>query len=136
MPIKQTGLPWVFIPNLSINAKVLLLAEMQFMIQFFSMAHGCRPNSYVFTYLQEVKKELKLSDSDIDRVANSLGDVPFDKQEILNKLAQCLSSSRQKSYCRDVLNTTALHINNEIRDPVITRMLNSYIDEDIDIILR
>lgn len=136
MPIKQTGLPWVFIPDLSINAKVLLLVEMQFMIQYFSMAHGCRPNSYVFTYLQEVKKEIKLLDSDIDRVVDNMGEIALDKQQILNRLAQCLSSSRQKSYCRDVLNTTALHISNEVRDSIVTRMLNSYIDEYIDVILR
>lgn len=136
MPIKQTGLPWVFIPDLSVNAKVLLLAEMQFMIRYFSMAHGCGSSSYVFTYLQEIKKELKLSDSDIDRTMSSMGEIPFDKQGILNKLTQCLSSSRQKSYCRDVLNTTALHISNEIRDSAIIRMLNNYIDEYIDIILR
>lgn len=136
MSIKQTGLPWVFIPDLSVNAKILLFAEMQFMIRYFSMAHGCRSNSYVFTYLQEVKKEIKLLDSDIDRAMDNMGEIPFDKQGILNKLAQNLSSSRQRSYCRDILNTMALHISNEVRDSVVTSMLNSYIDEYIDIILQ
>lgn len=136
MPIHQTGLPWVFTPKLSVNAKILLLAEMQFMIQYFTMAHGCRSNSYVFTYLQEIKKEINLLDSDINKTINQMGDIPFDKHSILKMLAQNLSSSQQKKYCKDILNTMALHISNEIRNASITGMLNSYIDEDIDVILR
>ena len=41
----------------------------------------------------------------------------------------------QDSFYIDILNTLSLHIHNEINNPTITRMLNDYIDNYIDVIL-
>lgn len=134
MPIKSAGLPWVFIPELSIDAKVLLVMQMGFMIRYFGMM-GCKANSYVFTYLQEIKKEIKLSNDEIDKVCSRYDSLSIGKYAILKTLSSNLSTNRQKSYCKDVLNTCALHISNEVKDWVTTKMLNDYIDEYIDTIL-
>lgn len=135
MPIKYTSVPWIFKPSLNSVAKVLLMSEMQCMIKFFTMAHGCKNNSYIITYFNQTKNEINLSEFEIDRTVNIIGDVPMEKEAILKELVKYLSSSRQKRYCRDILNTLALHIHNEINNPAITRMLNDYIDNYIDVIL-
>ena len=135
MPIKYTGTPWIFKPSLNSVAKVLLIAEMQCMIQYFTMAHGCKSNSYVITYFNQIKEELNFSEFEVERAMNVIGEIKMEKETILKELVKYLSSSRQKRYCRDILNSNALHIHNEVHDPTITRMLNSYIDDYIDVIL-
>lgn len=135
MPIKYTSTPWIFKPSLNSVAKVLLMAEMQCMIQYFTMAHGCKSDSYVITYFNQIKEELNFSDFEVERAMNVIGEVKMEKEAILKELVKYLSSSRQKRYCRDILNSNALHIHNEVHDPTITRMLNSYIDDYIDVIL-
>ncbi len=136
MPIRETGLPWVFIPSLSTTSKALLIAEMQLMVRYFTLAHGCKSNSYVFTYINEVKEKIKLSDLEYEHFIEQLGD-DENKESILLKLSSSVNGSRQKNYCRDALNNIALHIRNETRrDDIITNMLNRYIDEKIDILLR
>ncbi|MBP3517842.1 MAG: hypothetical protein J6K31_05480 [Parabacteroides sp.] len=135
MPIKYTGTPWIFKPSLNSIAKVLLISEMQCMIQYFMMAHGCKNGSYVITYFDQVKEEVNFSDFELERAINVIGDIKMEKEVILKELVKYLSSSRQKRYCRDILNTTALHIHNEVNNHAITRMLNEYIDNCIDVIL-
>lgn len=135
MPIKYTSTPWIFKPSLNSVAKVLLMSEMQCMIQYFTMPYGCKAGSYVITYFDQIKKELSFSDFELERSVNVVGDVQMEKEAILKELVKYLSSSRQKRYCREILNTTALHIHNEMNNLSITRMLNEYIDNYIDVIL-
>lgn len=136
MPIKETGTPWFFAPNLSLDAKVLLIAQMNFMIQKFTIPHGCKSNSYVFTYLQKVKEEIKLTGNNVSEATERVTNLSTNNDNILRMLRNALSSSRQNSYCKDILNTLALHIRNEVKDFVITGMLNDYIDNHIDVILK
>lgn len=136
MPIKETGTPWLFTPKLSLDAKVLLIAQMNFMIQKFTIPHGCKSCSYIFTYLQKVKDEIKLTDRDISEVTERVSNLSTSDDNILRMLKNTLSSSRQNNYCRDILNTLALHIRNEVKDFAITDMLNNYIDNHIDITLK
>lgn len=135
MPIKETGTPWFFAPNLSLDAKVLLIAQMDFMIQKFTTPHGCKSNSYVFTYFQKVKDEIKLTTNDLSEATGRVTNLSTN-DNILRMLRNTLSSSRQNSYCKDILNTLALHIRNEVKDFVITGMLNDYIDNHIDVTLK
>ena len=136
MPIKETGTPWFFAPNLSLDAKVLLIAQMNFMIQKFTIPHGCKSSSYVFTYLQKVKEEIKLTDSNVSEATERVTNLSTNNDNILRMLRNALSSSRQNSYCKDILNTLALNIRNEVKDFVITGMLNDYIDNHIDVTLK
>lgn len=136
MPIKETGTPWLFTPKLSLDAKVLLIAQMNFMVQKFATPRGCKSSSYIFTYSQNVKDEIKLTDYDISEAAERISSLSTSNDNILRMLKNALSSSRQNCYCRDILNTLALHIRNEVKDFVITGMLNDYIDNHIDITLQ
>lgn len=136
MPIKETGTPWFFPPSLSLDAKVLLFAQMNFMIQKFAMIHGCKSSSYVFTYLSKIKDEIKLTDKEINESVGRFSTSSNSNDYLLRMLRNTLSSSRQNSYCRDILNTLALHIRNEVRNFVITDALNKYIDNTIDVILK
>ncbi len=135
MPIKYTSTPWFFIPTLSLESKVLLFAEMRSMAQFFTMAHGCPANSYVWQYEKSIIKEIKLTEQDLDNYVRTHGEIELRHEELLLKLAHSLSSSRQRKYCRDVLNTVALHISNQVHDSGVTQMLNNYIDFQIDDVL-
>lgn len=137
MPIKETGTPWFFAPNLSLDTKVLLIAQMDFMIQKFTIPHGCKSNSYIFTYLQKVKDEIKLTSHDLNEGAERISSLSTSNDNILKMLRNALSSSRQKSYCIDILNTLCLHIRNEVHnDYTVTLMLNNYIDNEIATYLR
>lgn len=136
MPIKRTSSPWFFTPNLNDDAKVLLIGEMNLMVRFFTMAHGCPSTSYVFTYFRRIEIEIKLSSCDTNKVASRHKHIPLNKEDILMELARYLSSSRQRNYCKDILNTLALHLSNEVNDYIVTEMLNQYIDEYIDRILN
>lgn len=136
MPIKETGTPWFFAPNLSLDAKVLLIAQMNFMIQKFTIPHGCKSSSYVSTYLQKVKEEIKFTGNNVSEATERVTNLSTNNDNILRMLRNALSSSRQNSYCKDILNTLALHIRNEVKDFVITGMLNDYIDNHIDVTLK
>lgn len=136
MPIKETGTPWFFTPKLSLDAKVLLISQMDFMVHKFTMPHNCKSSSYIFTYLQKVKDEIKLTDYDISEVSERVNNLSTSNDNILRMLRNALSSSKQNNYCRDILNTLALHIRNEVRGFAITGMLNDYIDNHIDITLK
>ena len=136
MPIKETGAPWFFAPNLSLDAKVLLIAQMNFMIQNFTIPYDCKSSSYVFTYLQKVKEEIKLTGNNVSEATERVTNLSTNNDNILRMLRNALSSSRQNSYCKDILNTLALHIRNEVKDFVITGMLNDYIDNHIDVTLK
>jgi len=93
MPIKETGLPWVFIPSLSTTSKALLIAEMQLMVRYFTLAHGCKSNSYVFTYINEVKEKIKLSDLEYEHFIERLYCLSFQ----FMKLAISLSRIKTKT---------------------------------------
>ena len=96
----------------------------------------CKSSSYVFTYLQKVKEEIKLTGNNVSEATERVTNLSTNNDNILRMLRNALSSSRQNSYCKDILNTLALHIRNEVKDFVITGMLNDYIDNHIDVTLK
>ena len=135
MPIRFNTSPWIFIPSFSLESKVLLFAEMRSMVQFFTLAYGCPPNSPVWQYEKSILEQIKLNQDEVDHYLRHHDELEFDHKEILIKLAHSLSTSRQRRYCRDVINDVAFHIHNQVHDSGVTQMLNSFIDYQVDDIL-
>lgn len=136
MPIRYNTTPWIFIPSFSLESKVLLFAEMRSMVQYFTLAYGCPPNSYVWQYEKSVLNEIRLNQDEVDSYLRHHGEIEANHEELLVSLAHTLSTSRQRKYCRDVLNNLALHISDQVRDYGVTQMLNNFIDFQVDDVLR
>lgn len=137
MPIKNTSMPWFFVPSFSSNAKVIIVMQMQLMILYFSKErkntdkYAPRSNSYIPQYIERVKSELKITAEEVDKATNNSS---TNSGDFLLMLKDELSSDKQKKYCRELFNTLALHISND--NPSSTNSLNEYIDHTIDIVLR
>ena len=143
MPIKRTGFPTSFVPQLNECSKVLILMQFHWMMRYFSMMHNFdSEKSYCATYFRKIRDEQKVNDINFDNYRDQLlhkypefySDKDFNLKPLIY-LKRELKDSQQKNYCREVINTMALHISNAIGDRVITNMLDNYIDEEVDVIL-
>ncbi|MDR2233072.1 MAG: leucine-rich repeat domain-containing protein [Tannerella sp.] len=137
MPIKRTGFPTLFVPQLNVYAKALILAEFNWMARFFTMGHRFNSqNTYVDVYYREVVKEQKMEEVDFDLFIKKYPEIANKGfSNVLKYLSKELTDSRQRSYCREIFNRMALHISNAINDRYITIMLDKFIDEEVDVIL-
>lgn len=137
MPIKNTSMPWFFVPSFSSNAKVVIVMQMQLMILYFAKERNNidkyvpRNNSYIPKYIERIKSELKITAEEFNKATNNLS---AENGNILLMLRDELSSDKQRKYCRELFNTLALHISND--NPSSTNSLNEYIDNTIDVVLR
>lgn len=129
MPIKQYSVPWVFIPTLEENAKCYLILEISAMIRHFLLNHRCPEESGPLNHIQRIKKEINISERLYESVASQND---LDHIELLHKLKWCLTSSRQKKYCKDVINSMAFYISNYAMDSFVTYKLNEYIDYEVE----
>lgn len=129
MPIKQYSVPWVFIPTLEEKAKCYLILEISAMIRHFLQIHGCPEDSGPRNHIQRVKKEINISERLFEDVASQND---LDHIELLYKLKWCLTSSRQKRYCKDVINSMAFYISNQAMDSFVTYKLNEFIDGEVE----
>ena len=141
MPIKRTGFPTLFVPQLNSYAKVLILMQFHWKMRYFSMMHNFdSEKSYCATYFRKIRDEQKVNETNwdnyLDQFSHKYPEIEGDKNwKPLNDLKRELKDSQQKGYCREVINTMALHISNAIGDRIVTNMLDNYIDEEVDIIL-
>ena len=137
MPIKRTGFPTLFVPQLNVYAKALVLVQFNWMARYFTMMHKFdSQKSYVDVYYREVVKEQKMEEADFELFPKKYPEIANSAySNVLKYIRQELTDSRQRSYCREIFNRMALHISNAIGDKVITNMLDKFIDEEVDVIL-
>ena len=137
MPIKTTGTPWLFIPNFSTRAKCLLMIELDAMLRFFltCACRDCPSNSYIWTYMRNIAEEIKVNVKDVDEVIEQLNNTNHNHSTLLVALNKELTSSRQRQYCRDIINRMTLAINNETLG-AIKYLLDDFIDNEVEKILR
>lgn len=136
MPIERSKAPWIFTPSLSEEASAALMQILGYMQRYYLMGHDCPSYSYVWTYMREIHKTLKVNDASLERVCEYFNEMNFSIEQSFRYLNGRLTSSRQKKYCKDIINTMALHISNQAYDDVITRMLNNFLDKEVEMYLR
>lgn len=136
MPIQRSKTPWIFIPAISAEAGAGLIQIFGYMQNFYLAAYGCPENSYVWVYAKEIKEKLKVDDYILDRVCEKFNNEDISIENALKFLNNSLTGSRAKNYCKDAINTMALHISNQANDKVVTNMLNSFLDQDVEHYIR